>query len=90
MDANEMLTLTCQRLKEEAGRPPDFAYGDLAAVKQAQAGEVCDMFLKKKEKKASNRCKPNRLTDLSFSIFFMQTKLYIVVKTKKIHTIPLQ
>ena len=40
MDANEVLTLTCQRLKDEAGRPQDFSYGDLAAVKQAQAGEV--------------------------------------------------
>lgn len=40
MDANEVLTLTCQRLKDEAGRPQDFSYGDLAAVRQAQAGEV--------------------------------------------------
>lgn len=40
MDANEVLTLTCQRLKDEAGRPQDFSYGDLAAIKQAQAGEV--------------------------------------------------
>lgn len=40
MDANEVLTLTCHRLKDEAGRPQDFSYGDLAAVKQAQAGEV--------------------------------------------------
>lgn len=40
MDANEVLTLTCQRLKEEAGRPQDFSYSDLAAVKEAQAGEV--------------------------------------------------
>lgn len=40
MDANEVLTLTCQRLKEEAGRSQDFAYSDLAAVKQEQAGEV--------------------------------------------------
>lgn len=40
MDANEVLTLTCQRLKDEAGRPQDFIYGDLAVVKQAQAGEV--------------------------------------------------
>jgi len=43
MDANEVLTLTCQRLKDEAGRPQDFSYGDLAAVKQAQAGEVRGM-----------------------------------------------
>lgn len=41
MDANEMLSLTCQRLKEEAGRPQDFSYDDLAGIKQAQAGEVC-------------------------------------------------
>ncbi|CAM9748610.1 unnamed protein product, partial [Scytosiphon promiscuus] len=38
-----MLTLTCQRLKEEAGRPHDFSYGDLAAVKETQAGEVARM-----------------------------------------------
>eukprot|EP00903_Cladosiphon_okamuranus_P020140 g18493.t1 len=43
MDANEVLTLTCQRLKDEAGRPQDFSYGDLAAAKQAQAGEVARM-----------------------------------------------
>lgn len=47
MDANEVLTLTCQRLKKEAGRPQDFSYGDLAAVKQEQAGEV------RREKKMS-------------------------------------
>lgn len=40
MDANAVLTMTCQRLKEEAGRPEDFSYGDLAAVKKTQAGEV--------------------------------------------------
>lgn len=40
MDANGVLTLTCQRLKREAGKPPDFAYEDLAAVKEAQDGEV--------------------------------------------------
>lgn len=41
MDANGALTLTCQRLKSEAGKPPDFSYDDLAKVKQAEAGEVC-------------------------------------------------
>eukprot|EP00904_Undaria_pinnatifida_P003934 jgi/Undpi1/13541/HiC_scaffold_8.g03200.m1 len=40
LDINEVLTLTCQRLKEEAGRPQDFSYDDLAVVKQAQEGEV--------------------------------------------------
>ena len=40
MDINEVLTLTCQRLKEEAGRPQEFSYDDLAVVKQAQEGEV--------------------------------------------------
>ncbi|CAM9434193.1 unnamed protein product, partial [Ectocarpus sp. 13 AM-2016] len=43
MDANAVLTMTCQRLKEEAGKPEDFSYGDLAAVKKAQAGEVARM-----------------------------------------------
>ncbi|CAN0534660.1 unnamed protein product, partial [Ectocarpus sp. 12 AP-2014] len=43
MDANTVLTMTCQRLKEEAGKPEDFSYGDLAAVKKAQAGEVARM-----------------------------------------------
>ncbi|CAM9878181.1 unnamed protein product, partial [Ectocarpus sp. 8 AP-2014] len=43
MDANAVLTMTCQRLKEEAGKPEDFSYGDLAAVKEAQAGEVARM-----------------------------------------------
>ena len=40
MDANEVLILTCQRLKEEAGKSPDFSYGDLAGFKDMQAGKV--------------------------------------------------
>ncbi|CAM9156404.1 unnamed protein product [Ascophyllum nodosum] len=40
MDANEVLILTCQRLKEEAGKSPDFSYGDLAGFKDMQAGKM--------------------------------------------------
>lgn len=61
MDMNEVLVLTCQRMKEEAGRPRDFWYEDLGVFGEGRLKKV----------RARRAVRSNRLDQLSRMHYFV-------------------